>query len=176
MHWLLIGYMFLFIHRPFEVWPVLGDFHVERIYILATVLALGRLAGQALGAQSSTLTPTSASRRPSLCCWAISPWADAGAGRRRELVQDSRLLHSVGHLRRTTKGTAAGLRRLPAGDGHVHDALAQEFVGGRYTYRMGIVRLLGVDTSLGDPNSFGASIVFALPFARAFWHAANGGG
>src|SRR5204862_2977419 len=44
-----------------------------------------------------------------------------------------------------------------------------EFRNGRYTYRMGIPRMIGVDTSLGDPNSFGASIVFALPFARAFW-------
>ena len=29
--------------------------------------------------------------------------------------------------------------------------------------------MIGVDSSLGDPNSFGASIVFALPFVRAFW-------
>src|SRR5947209_8179328 len=35
MHWLLIGYMFLFIHRPFEFWPALGDIHIERIYIAA---------------------------------------------------------------------------------------------------------------------------------------------
>ena len=39
MRWLLIGYMFLFIHRPFELWPVLGDLHVERVYILGVILA-----------------------------------------------------------------------------------------------------------------------------------------
>ena len=39
MHWMLIGYMFLFIHRPFEVWPILGDFRVERIYMLCTMIA-----------------------------------------------------------------------------------------------------------------------------------------
>src|SRR5207237_2682676 len=44
-----------------------------------------------------------------------------------------------------------------------------EFRNGRYTFRMGIPRMIGVDTSLGDPNSFGASIVFALPFVRLFW-------
>jgi hypothetical protein len=32
-----------------------------------------------------------------------------------------------------------------------------------------------VDTTLGDPNSFGASIVFALPFAVALWRAGVGG-
>ena len=37
MRWLLIGYMFLFIDRPFEVWPWLGDLHVERIYMLFTL-------------------------------------------------------------------------------------------------------------------------------------------
>ena len=37
MHWLLIGYMFLFIHRPFEVWPALGDLRVERVYMCATL-------------------------------------------------------------------------------------------------------------------------------------------
>ena len=30
MFWLLVGYMFLFIHRPFEFWPALGDLHIER--------------------------------------------------------------------------------------------------------------------------------------------------
>ena len=39
MHWLLIGYMFLFIDRPFEVWPWLGDLHVERVYMLFTLAA-----------------------------------------------------------------------------------------------------------------------------------------
>ena len=34
MRWLLIGYMFLFIDRPFEVWPWLGDLHIERLYML----------------------------------------------------------------------------------------------------------------------------------------------
>ncbi len=37
MRWLLIGYMFLFIDRPFEVWPWLGDLHIERVYMLCTL-------------------------------------------------------------------------------------------------------------------------------------------
>ena len=39
MPWLLVGYMFLFVHRPFEVWPVLGDLRVERIYMLVMIVA-----------------------------------------------------------------------------------------------------------------------------------------
>ena len=45
----------------------------------------------------------------------------------------------------------------------------REYLAGRHTYRMGISRMIGVDKTLGDPNSFGASIVFALPFVAALW-------
>ncbi|MBU4399454.1 MAG: hypothetical protein KKE86_08990, partial [Planctomycetes bacterium] len=41
MIWLLGGYMWLFIHRPFEVWPWLGGLHVERMYMIATILYWG---------------------------------------------------------------------------------------------------------------------------------------
>jgi O-antigen ligase len=40
---------------------------------------------------------------------------------------------------------------------------------------MGIARMIGVDSTLGDPNSFGASIIFALPIVAALWKAGIGG-
>src|SRR5438874_76360 len=36
MLWLLIGYMYLFIHRPFEIWPSVGVFRIELVYMLIT--------------------------------------------------------------------------------------------------------------------------------------------
>ena len=39
MQWILIGYLFLFIHRPFEFWPALGDIHLERLYMAGALLA-----------------------------------------------------------------------------------------------------------------------------------------
>lgn len=42
-----------------------------------------------------------------------------------------------------------------------------EYHNGRHVYRMGIVRMVGVDSTLNDPNSFGASIVLSLPFVYA---------
>src|SRR5690242_10752426 len=38
MIWLLGGYMWLFIHRPFEVWPALGTLQIERVYMIAMLL------------------------------------------------------------------------------------------------------------------------------------------
>lgn len=37
MIWLLIGYMYLFIHRPFEIWEWLGALRIERVYMLLTI-------------------------------------------------------------------------------------------------------------------------------------------
>ena len=38
MIYLLGGYMWLYVHRPFEVWPALGTLQVERGYMLLTIL------------------------------------------------------------------------------------------------------------------------------------------
>src|SRR5262249_46812957 len=75
MQWILIGYMFLFIHRPFEVWPALGDIHLERIYMLGALLAAAASPakrwlpnGQHLAYLAFALAV--------LLCWLASPWAD----------------------------------------------------------------------------------------------------
>ncbi|MEN6450794.1 MAG: hypothetical protein ABFC96_09900, partial [Thermoguttaceae bacterium] len=38
MIWLLGGYVWLFIHRPFEIWHWHGDFPIERAYMIVTTL------------------------------------------------------------------------------------------------------------------------------------------
>lgn len=169
MHWLLIGYMFLFIHRPFEHWPILGDLHVERVYMLGLILAWAIWPGKRWipNLQHFAYFAFAAAV---LCCWTMSPWADDG-----QVVVENWFKILVFYvLFVTSVNDEKGLRRLAAGFLVVMSLYMlhslREFVGGHYTFRMGIVRMLGIDTSLGDPNSFGASIVFALPFARAFWH------
>jgi O-antigen ligase len=47
----------------------------------------------------------------------------------------------------------------------------REFLCGRHVYRMGIARMIGVDTTLGDPNSFAASMLLALALVPAVWGA-----
>jgi len=172
MHWLLIGYMFLFIHRPFEVWPVLGDLHVERVYMLGTLLAWSVWPGKRWVPNVQHFAYFTFATAVAFC-WAMSPWADDG-----QVVVENWFKILVFYvLLVTSVRDEKGLRRLAAGFLLVMGLYMlhslREFVGGRYTFRMGIVRMIGVDSSLGDPNSFGASIVFALPFARAFWLSAR---
>jgi len=42
-----------------------------------------------------------------------------------------------------------------------------EYHNGRHVYRMGIIRMVGVDSTFNDPNAFGGSIVLSIPFAYA---------
>lgn len=39
MIWVLVGYMWLFIHRPFEIWPIFATIHLERSYMIFTLIA-----------------------------------------------------------------------------------------------------------------------------------------
>jgi O-antigen ligase len=99
----------------------------------------------------------------------VSPWADQG-----QIVVENWFKILVFYVLLVTSASdEKALRRLAAGFLLVMAVYMlhslREFAGGRYTFRMSIVRMIGVDTSLGDPNSFGASLVFALPFVRAFW-------
>ena len=174
MPWLLIGYMFLFIHRPFEVWPALGDLRIERIYMAITIVAWLLAPGKrwlpnALHAGYFALCAAV------LFAWVLSPWMD----RSQPLVEDWFKIVVFFVLLVTSVNDEATLKKIVVGFVAVMAIYLahslREFLGGRHVYRMGIVRLIGVDSSLGDPNSFGAGIVYALPFAVCLWRVGIGG-
>jgi O-antigen ligase len=167
MLWLLIGYMFLFIHRPFEVWEVLGTLHVERVYMVLT-LAAALLARKRWLPNVQHVAHLTFAAVVGLC-WVLSPWADAGE----QLVEDYFkilvfyiLLVSLVHDERSLERVL--LAFLVIVFIYMSHSLL-EYIHGRHAFRMGIVRMIGIDHSMGDPNSFGASIVYALPFVIPFW-------
>jgi hypothetical protein len=174
MPWLLIGYMFLFIHRPFEVWPILGDWRIERLYM---ILILGVwLLTPAKRWYSNYLHWGYVSLAGAvLSAWILSPWME----RSQPFVEDWFKILVFFGLLVTSVRDEAELRRVVIGFVAVMGVYLlhsfREFLGGRHVYRMGIVRMVGVDTSLGDPNSFGAGIVYALPWALALWRLGVGG-
>jgi O-antigen ligase len=174
MHWLLIGYMFLFIHRPFEVWPALGDLHVERVYMAVTLAAWAVYPGKRW-LPNPQHAAYAAFAAVVLACWCLSPWMD----RSQPAVEDYFKVVVFYVLLVTTVHDEQALKRVVAAFLAVMAVYLahsfREYLGGRYTYRMGIERMIGVDKTLGDPNSFGASIVFALPFVPALWRAGVGG-
>ena len=174
MRWLLIGYMFLFIDRPFEVWPWLGDLHIERIYMLLT-LAVWAVYPNKRWLPNAQHAAYAAFALAVAICWIGSPWAAQG----QNVVEDWFKIVVFYFLLVTTIRDERGLKHIAVGFLAVMSLYLlhsfREYLGGRYTYRMGISRMIGVDTTLGDPNSFGASIVFSLPLVMAFWKAGTGG-
>jgi O-antigen ligase len=160
--------MFLFIHRPFEVWPVLGEFHLERVYMVGALLALAVHGGKKWvpNAQHFAFLAFAAAV---VACWVASPWMAKGE----EAVENYfkvlvfyflvvLVVHDEGGLRHLLFGFLAVMMVYM-----LHSL--REYVAGRHVYRMSIKRLIGVDESMGDPNSFGATIVYSLPFVMPFW-------
>jgi O-antigen ligase len=168
MRWILIGYMFLFIHRPFEVWPVLGDLHVERIYMLGALLALVVCPGKRWLANTQHLAYL-AFALAVVVCWLASRWADKG----QDTVENYLKILVFYLLIVVVVHDEDGLRHLLLGLLAVMALYMlhslREYVNGRHVYRMSIPRLIGVDVAMGDPNSFGATVVYALPFVVPFW-------
>ncbi len=177
MIYLLCGYMWLFIHRPFEVWPWLGDFHIERIYMIITLaywatcvekrwianrlnpaflmLAAAILAAAALTPYPAVAGPTSVT---------VQNWFKIA-------VFYVLVLTSVREERELKILLAAFV--LSFGLFMLHSL--REFLCGAHAYRMGVARMVGVGTTFSDPNTFGNSIIYALPMVIPLWGVAQRG-
>jgi hypothetical protein len=168
MLFILIGYMYLFIHRPFEIWPALGDLHLERIYMCGALLAVLFYSRKKWVPNSQHLAYF-AFAAAVLVCWLGSPWADQGEETVENyfklLVFYVLLIVVVNDERSLKHVLLAFLLIMSLYMAHSF----REYRSGRHAFRMGIARMIGVDTTLGDPNSFGATIVYALPFVMPFW-------
>src|SRR3954447_1615297 len=78
MRLLLIGYMFLFIHRPFEIWPTLGTLRLELIYMLGVCL-VWLFCAQKKWLSNPLHVCFGFFVFSVLICWVSSRWVDEGA-------------------------------------------------------------------------------------------------
>ncbi len=161
IYW-LIGYMWLFIHRPFEVWPWLGDLHIERVYML---LMLGywsffvqktwthnRINPAILLLFLSMAVSTVFSNYVDFSSVSVQNWLKI-------LVFYVLLMSSVrgeDELKMIVISFVCIMALF-----EIHSLY--EYSCGRGVYRMGIWRMIGVGTSLSDPNSFAASVNYGIP-------------
>ena len=90
MIYLLIGYVYLCIHRPFEIWPALSDLRIELIYFTAMTL-IWLVANKRI--RSWTLLAAVAMMGGAFYfSWACSPWAE----RAEEVVKNYTLVVAFG--------------------------------------------------------------------------------
>jgi len=169
MPWLLAGYVWLYLHRPFEYWTFLGTLQIERLYMIFTVVVWMMTPGKwwpSNWLHAAFLYFTVAL----FTCWVISPYPQELG----EKIWEDHCKVAVFYiLMVTTIRDAAGLRRMLLAYFvalflyQSHSLL--EFICGRYEYRQGTVRMKGVDTTFGDPNTFTATVLHAMPFLLPFW-------
>src|SRR5438552_391545 len=167
MIYLLIGYVYLCIHRPMEIWPALGDLRIELIYFTFLTLAWCVAGKRSRG--WTLLAAVSSMGAAFYFSWLCSPWADKAD----EVVKNYTLVLVFGLMIATCVRDERSLYLFVTAFIAVMALYmlhsVWEYRNGRHTFRMGIARMVGVDKSLGDPNSFGASIVYSLPFLGFFW-------
>jgi O-antigen ligase len=169
MIWLLGGYVWLFIHRPFEVWPVLGTLQIERVYMIGMLIAW--LISPKGWVPNRMHVVTAFFSIVLLMSWVVSPYMEqplcAGT------VEDFFKVIVFYFLVLTTVRDERSLKLLiTLFLGAVGLYMAHsfwEFLGGRYEYRMGIRRMNGVDKSFGDPNAFASSLLYTVPLALSLW-------
>jgi O-antigen ligase len=167
--------MWLFVHRPFEVWPALGALQIERVYMVLLCLVWPLVPNK--GWASNRLHYVTAFFSIFLLLsWALSRYAEELICA--QTVEDYFKVAVFYVLVLTTVRDERGLRLLTVfflvsvGLYMAHSLL--EFLNGRYEYRMGIRRMNGVNTSFGDPNIFAATLLTSLPFALALWRSRPG--
>ena len=170
MIWLLGIYMWLFVHRPFEIWPWLGDLQVERVYMLMMIAYWAVQPNKTwisnrlhIAIVALTLAMTAA--------WLASPFmGNQGCP---EIVEDYFKYLVFYVLVVTSVRDEEGLRKLmllyllavALYTGHSF----LEFLNGRCQWRMGVRRMIGVNETIGDANGFASNLVYALPLTVPFW-------
>lgn len=168
MLYLLIGYMWLFIHRPFEVWPWLGELRIERGYMVIMILfwllfaekswTRNRVNVAAVLLAIAMIVPTMFSHYVGFDSLTVQNWFKL-------LIFYIILMSSV----RNTKDLKILIVALVVIFGVYMLHSFREFLCGRYVYRMGTVRMVGVNSSNGDPNAFSASINYIIPMLLPVW-------
>jgi hypothetical protein len=168
MVWLLIGYMWLFIHRPFEIWPWLAPFHIERVYMIVAIV-FWLLSGPRMPVPNRLHLRFALFVAAMLVSWLLSPFQDAGT-----TTIENYLKYAVFYvLLVTSVRSERDLRAIIAGYVVVMTILMlhslREYYCGRAWYAQGIVRLAPVGMTF-DFNDFAGLIVCSLPFGWVLWH------
>lgn len=160
MIWILVGYMWLFLHRPFEIWPIFATIRIERVYMIFTLFAWFAFSAK-------TWTNNRNNAALLLVAFSIfistllSPYDGLGDNKRMEnwfkvfvfflLVMTSVKSEKDLKILVTAFSVCFFIYMLHS---------FREFRCGKGVYRMGIWRMTGAGSA--DPNSFGNGINYAL--------------
>jgi len=169
MLWGLVGYLSLFIIRPFEYWEWLGAYHIERVYMICLLIAIVLWKGKRyvhhpinnafIAFFLVMCLSILIAYRPAAAIWEVEEYFKL-------LVLYFVMILTV---RDEEDFRVLIISFIVITGIYVGKSLWEFIVHGRHVYRMGISRLVGMDQTYNDPNTFAATIVYSLPFAWALW-------
>jgi hypothetical protein len=172
MFWLLAGYLWLFVHRPFEVWPTIGEFHLERVYMILTLIVWALIADKKWVANRLN-GAFLALMMAVLLSWLLSPFMAVGT----PTVEDYLKIAVFYVLLMSTIHTEADLKKITLAyliaTGLYFAHSLWEYRNGKHVYKMDTYRMVGVDLTYNDPNTFAATIVYSLNMILPFWMGAD---
>lgn len=160
--------MWLYIHRPFEVWPWMGALHVERVYMLVAIVYWALCADKRWIPNRLNLAFV-LFWIVTLASWLLSPNFIEGM----PAVEDYFKIVVFYLLVMTTVREGRDLKRLvvmyvvAAGLYMAHSL--REYNCGNVTFDMGTFRMSGVDNTYGQPNDFAATVVYSLTMVLPLW-------
>src|SRR5258707_7662380 len=146
--------MLMCINRPFEYYPTLGDVQLERAYFL--MMFAFWVVSPNKGFVSNRLHGALVAFSVALAvCWLASPYRDLE--RCSTTVENYLKVALFYVLVVTSVRDEKGLRTLLAMfllsvSVYIGHSLL-EHVNGRYEFRQGIIRMVGVDVTYADPNA-----------------------
>lgn len=164
---MLSGYLFLLILRPYEYWSILGEIRIERIYMLIFMMVVllqkdKRFLSSPLNGAVVCFTLTLLLSGAFGISWGHS-WPFI-VDYIKYVIFYFMVILSVRNEEdfRLVLLAFLGVMFL-----YVGKSAWEFFVHDRFVFRMGIKRMMGIDTTYGDPNAFAASICYSLPLAWA---------
>lgn len=163
MIWIIVGYMWLFLHRPFEVWPWLGALRIERVYMLFTLVAWFTMAEKTL-TENRINFAVAAMALAMTAATVMSPYTN--------IIDSAHFQNWFKYLVfyglvMTSVKTEKDLKILMTAFIVCYFLYMlhsyREYLCGRFHWAMGTRRMIGVDSTMSDPNTFGSSIIILMP-------------
>lgn len=174
MIWLLGGYIWLYVYRPFEIWPFLGSLQIERFYMLLMILTWIFYPGKRIILQCIDFAILLFAIA-FFISYLISPYTHQldiqllAENFFKVIIFFILLITTV----RDERELKILLLFFLASIGFYMLHSFWEYICGRYQYRMGVRRMMGVDQTYGDPNAFASTLVHALPLLIPLWIESN---
>lgn len=169
MIWLISGYLFLFIFRPFEYWPILGTLRIERVYMFLLLIAV-------FLNKEKRYIPHVINKATILFFFSIVVsgfFALHGPDAYDQTYEYFKLLVFYFIVILCIRDEVDLKHFLVAYIAimflYLWKSEWEFFVHDNYMWRMGIKRLKGIDITYGDPNYLAASVAYSLPFLWALF-------